>query len=279
MRYFLYTFVLFFVVSVSAEAQIFKKIKEKVTESAEESASKRIEKKAEEQVEKGLDEIFEDNEKSRRNNANAPENPYEAQAVRSSTSNKKPPATYAFDYILKVEMHIDGEMDMGMDYLLSSAGNYYAMEMNEGVQMLMVTDIEKKAMFQFMEMGATKMLMVQDLDFTEEEQENLEDLQIKKIPNKTIMGFNCEGVEMINSEMRSKIYFTKDAPVNFTFFNDPEQSKNFAIPKEIEDLMNENVLMLEMQMEDLNEGYQVLWKAKTLDKQNKKVNTSGYQRM
>lgn len=277
MRYFIFTFIFCFTVSIPVEAQILKKLKEKVTKSAEESVSKRMQEKADEQVEKGLDEVFESDRKESKSDEN--ENPYSAQPVRNSSSDKKPPENYKFDYKLVVEMYIDNEEDMSMDYLLSTDGDYYAMEMKETVSMLMVTDAERKAMFQFMDYGGNKMMMVQDLNFSEEEQQAIEETSFKKLPNKTIMGYPCEGIELTNKDMRSEIYFTKEAPVNFTFFNDPEQSKNFSIPTEIEDIMNDDVLMMEMQMEDLNQGYQVLWKAKSLEKEDKQINTNGYRRM
>lgn len=275
MRYLIFTILFCFAFSMPLEAQIFKKLKEKVKESAEESASRRMEEKADEQVEKGLDEIFESDKKKKKK----VENPYDSPTIETSSSDKTPPENYVFDYKLAVQMHIDGQEDMGMDYLLPSQGDFYAMEMKEVVSMLMVTDAERKAMFQFMDYGGNKMMMVQDLDFSDEEQQAMEETSFKKIPNKTIMGYDCEGIEIENKEMRSKLYFTKKAPVHFTFFNDPEQAKNFTIPIEVEELMNEDVLMLEMQMEDFNQGFKVLWKATSLTKNKINIDTSSYRKM
>lgn len=278
MRYCIYTLILCFGVQVSADAQILKRLKKKAAESVEESATKRMEKKTEEEIEKAMDEIFESNQKQAKKNPN--QAPYDTQPMRSSSSDKKPASSYVFDYRLIAEMHFDGQKDMGMDYLLSSKGKYYAMEMNQGMQMLMVTDVDRNVMFQFMDYGANKMMMAQDLTIDEiEEQEQIENTKFNTIPNKTIMGYDCEGIEMINDEMHTKIYFTKKAPVSFTFFNDPEQSQNLAIPKEVKALIDDDVLMLEMEMEDLTEGFKVIWRAKSLAKSSRKIETAGYQKM
>lgn len=282
MRFFIFLFVISIGLYSPCEAQILKKLKERVSNSAEESVSRRIEKKANEKVEDGLDGILESDQKQPNKKKKREANPYGDQpAITASTSRKTPADTYQFDYKLAVEMEMDGEnMDMNMDYLLSSNGKYYAMEMNEGVKMLMVTDVQLKAMFQFMDMGAAKMMMVQDLDIElDEEQSSMENTKIQKIPGKKILGFDCEGIEMVNEDMRSKIYFTKKAPISFTFFNDPQQAKSFTIPKEIEDLMNQDILMLEMQMQDFKEGFDVIWKAKSLEKHEHHIKTSDYRKI
>jgi hypothetical protein len=239
-----------------------------------------MERKADKAVEESLDGIFES--KAKRNTAS---NPYERQPVRSSSSNKTPPEVYQFDYSLTAEMQTDEDIDMKMNYLLKKNSNYFAMEMNqmdmgEDANMMMVIDQDRKAMFQFVDMQANKILMAQDLemDSDSDDQDVIDNTEITKVPNKQILGYDCEGVQIENDEMRSTIYFTNKAPIGFTFFNDPEQSKNFSIPKEIQGLMKEDTLMLEMHMEDLKEGLEVTWKALSLDKTSRELNTNAYKK-
>jgi len=273
--------------TISAEAQVLKKLGKRVKERTEKKATQRVEKKADKKVDQGLDGIFESNQtkkkqQSSKNERNAftPQN-----SPSSSTSKAEPAKVYVFDYLMQVEIDVANEETMQTSYLLSASNNYHAMQMTDmmpeeqNVSAVAITDFERKASFQLIEAQGQKMLMAISLDEEVGEEVEEDDFSIEKISNKQILDYNCEGLKISNAEMQMKIYFTQEAKVGFSFFQDPNQSKMLPKYKEFENLMNEGSLILEMQVEDYKNGENMTWRSTSIEPTQVELKTEGYRRM
>ncbi|MCH8535042.1 MAG: DUF4412 domain-containing protein [Flavobacteriaceae bacterium] len=274
-------------VSVSAEAQVLKKLGKRVKERTEKKATQRVEKKADQKVDKGLDGVFESNSsKKKQNSPRNGSNAFTPQNSRSSSTSKAEPAkTYTFDYLMRVEINVANQEKMQTSYLLSASNNYHAMQMTDmmpegqDISAVAITDFEKKASFQLIEAQGQKMLMAISLDQETNEEIEEADFSIEKIPSKQILDYACEGLKIWNDEMQMKVYFTQEAGAGFSFFQDPNQSKMLPKYKEFENLMNDETLILEMQMEDYKNEENMTWRSLSIEPTQVKLNTEGYKRM
>lgn len=273
--------------SISTEAQVLKKLGNRVKERTEKKATQRVENKADKKVDQGLDGVFESNRSKKKQKSSKNErNAFRSQnSLSSSTSKAKPAKAYVFDYLMRVEINVANEESMQTSYLLSASENYHAMQMtdmmpeNQNINAVAIIDFERKAVFQLIEAQEQKMLMAISLDEEAGEKVEEDDFSIEKIPNKQILDYNCEGLKISNAEMQMKIYFTQEAKVGFSFFQDPNQSKMLPKYKGFENLMNEGTLILEMQMEDYKNGENMTWKSTSIEPTQVKLKTEAYRRM
>ena len=273
--------------SISTEAQVLKKLGKRVKERTEKKATQRVENKADKKVDQGLDGVFESKQSKKKQKSSKDErNAFTPQnSPSSSTSKAEPAKAYVFDYLMRVEIDVANEESMQTSYLLSASENYHAMQMtdmmpeNQNINAVAIIDFERKAVFQLIEAQEQKMLMAISLDEEADEKVEEDDFSIEKIPNKQILDYNCEGLKISNAEMQMKIYFTQEAKVGFSFFQDPNQSKMMPKYKGFENLMNEGTLILEMQMEDYKNGENMTWKSTSIEPTQVELKTKGYRRM
>ena len=160
---------------------------------------------------------------------------------------------YTFNWIFKTELKSEKGDPMEMNYLINSDSNeYFGMEMSskelkEMEKMRMVMDAKERILTIFMEMNGQKMAQLSKIP---EEKENAKkpEQSFKEIGTRTILGYLCYGIEVENGDYISQIYFTLDAPINFSAFSAFANNKNG--PKGFDPallkVLEEDALLMEM---------------------------------
>jgi hypothetical protein len=103
----------------------------------------------------------------------------------------------------------------------------------------------------------------------------------KETGTKTILGYECYGMEIENKESLITMYFTLDAPVNFSAFfafSSKAAPKGFSDPQ-LFDVLKEDALLMEMEMIDKKRNQNMRMTAISLEEKQNSFNTSDYQFM
>lgn len=251
-------------------AQFLKKLKKKVEQKVEQTVINKTADKAAQKTSKSMDKVFDPN-------------------LGGNRSGKKVtptdvPGSFEFDYRYQMTM-TTSQGQMEMDYFLKPNSPYLGVKMNQGMEMFMVMDGEKNINYMFMESGGTKIGTATSLDasdITDTDDYDMSDYTVTDLPNKTFLGYNCEGKRMENEDYVFIMYYTNDAEVSFNdvYKTDPER-----IPDAVKSQFKgaEGALMMYMDMKDKkNKGKRNTsgtMECTVLEPTNFSFNTSGYQFM
>ena len=150
------------------------------------------------------------------------------------------PDSYDFNWEYKTVMTMDSRKkdNMQMNFLINTNTNYQGSEFIDAKnkdmgKMVMVFDLDLNSMLMFMN-GKGNQNMLQIFPIPEQKIGNgkiTEEYNIIEIPSKTILGYNCKGLQMENNNYIVKVYHAKDAPVSLTNFFSIGGSKNMKIPE------------------------------------------------
>ena len=165
----------------------------------------------------------------------------------------KLPDAYIFDWEFKTEIKTAKKESMEMNYLINSnSKDYFGMEMSskelkgQGT-MSIVMDAKQKTMAMFMAMSGQKMVQLSKIPESKSNK-NEPKYSYKEIGTKTILGYECYGMEIEDADYIANIYFTLDAPVNFSAFFAFSNNKNS--PKGFDpallQVLEEDALLMEM---------------------------------
>ncbi|MFK7814205.1 MAG: DUF4412 domain-containing protein [Maribacter sp.] len=238
------TLIVFLLLGTTAQAQFWKKIKERAREAAEETVLNKTAEKAAEKTDKTMEKIFD---------------------LDFGKTSKIDPAilqnTYEYNWRYTLEMqHKKGAMKI--NYLLREGGTDFgsSFEMDQGTQimggMLMVMDEAAGVTAILMERNGKKFGQVMSsitdeiLDIQEQQdQENqIDEFEFKKIGTKEILGYECQGFQMENEDTIMTMYLAFDTPVSFNQLAAGQNSKR--LPKGFDpkwlDKIGDNSLMMEM---------------------------------
>ncbi len=224
--------------SQQAEAQFFKQLKKRAEKAAEEAILRKAEQKAAQTAEKGMDKIF------------------NLDFSKKSMDPSVLPASYDFEWKYKLQMKAkQGDFDMA--YYLKPGANYFGSKPEFkgkmiGNGMFMVMDEGIKTMTIFMNTDGKKSghivpSMTDQVVDEADESELMSDMNYKELGTKTILGYECQGFQIENSEMKMIMYVTFDAPVSFNQVYGGTNSKalpNGFDPKWLKGA--DNSLMMEM---------------------------------
>ena len=130
------------------------------------------------------------------------------------------PDSYDFEWVYELSITTDKmEEPFPMQYLLKEDSSYWGMNIEqEGANVLMVFDSEKMITLMFMDANDTRFMTASKIpaDFLEGEEFSAEDgYDIKEIPGKTILGYDCKGFEMEDDEYKTTVFTTFEAEVGF----------------------------------------------------------------
>ena len=169
------------------------------------------------------------------------------------------PDRYEFEWKYTMQMkHKKGNMNM--TYYLKPGAKYF------GSQPELENDVMANGMFMVMDQGLNIMAIFMDSengksghvlknptesleDMADEGNENMDDYSFKEIGTKTILGYECQGFQMENEELKMTMYVAMDAPVSFNQVYGGMQPK--ALPKGFDPKWldkAENSIMMEMDM-------------------------------
>lgn len=251
----------------STQAQFLKKLGDKMSDAAENTVTRKSADKTSREVGKGMDGIF------------------------SSTSRKerskiaKPDSRYKFDYHYQMEMTSE-ENAMQMDYYFKPNSNYAGMAMNQqGMKIFMVFDYNKSAAYSFMEGEGQKMYTPAALDLeTANDWANntytKSDYTVTELPNKSFLGYSCQGRQIENDEWKFTMYYTDEVEVGFQNILNAStaQDNNPSVLREyFKDA--ENAMMMYMETVDKKHrgDASVTMECVAFEKANHDFKTNGYQ--
>lgn len=208
------------------QAQILKNLKKKVEQRVEKTVTDKVADKAAEEAGKSVDTML------------SFQMPGAAGYEQADPS--EIPQVYDFDwsYVMKMETR---QGDMILNYFLKKDASYFGMKLPEN-DMYMVMDLSRNLNVMYMNSGGQKMVMATKMPKTqtyemEADTTTDDDLSFKKIGNKTILGYDCEGYQGENSEMVFTFYLTTEPDISFGEMYKSDQTKlpNGFDPKWIKD--------------------------------------------
>jgi hypothetical protein len=168
------------------------------------------------------------------------------------------PESYDFEWKYTMQMkHKKGNMNM--TYYLKPDAKYFGSQpemennpMANGMFMVFDEKLDILAIFMETEDGKSGTLLKNPTmnieDMAEQEAASIDDYTITEIGAKTIMGYECQGFQMENDDMKMTMFIAMDAPVSFNqVYGDHMKTtpKGFE-PKWMEKA--ENSIVMEMDM-------------------------------
>lgn len=264
---------LFLFMSSNTHAQFLDKLKKRAQKAAEETVLRKAEQKAAQKTEKALEKVF---------NGNLGQKMTE---IDPALLNK----SYDFSWRYTLEMeHKKGSMKM--HYHLKDKSPYYGntMEMDSKQPMqglFIILDREEKIMAMLMKNDETNFGQImtspeEDITETIAESGEMADAQYKQIGTKTILGYECQGFEIENDEMKMTMYVAFDTPVSFNQVYGGANSQR--LPKGLDpkwlDKIGDNSLMMEMDVVNKKKSKEnVKMTCVALEEEPKEVKLSDYQ--
>lgn len=190
------------------------------------------------------------------------------------------PSSYHFSWKYTMKIETGKGKSMNADYLLEPSAEYFAMKMAQA-DMTMIMDTKKKMTVTAFGKGAQKMATATKMpDYAAAaDKQNMSKFNYKALPDKTILGYKCKGVEATNAEYVMQFYYTNDAPVNFAdMFKSPQAQKmpdafrNYFKP-------GEKPLMLSVSIRDVKKGQTTTMECLALEKSEFTFKKSDYKFM
>jgi len=165
----------------------------------------------------------------------------------------KLPDAYVFDWEFKTEIKTGEDESMKMNYLINSnSKDYFGMEFSSKElkgkgTMLMVMDAKQQITTMFMDMNEQKMAQMTKIK-DQKLGKNEPKYSYKEIGTKTILGYTCYGMQVENADYKTDIYFTLDAPVNFSAFFAFANNKNApnGFDPALLKVLKEDAILMEM---------------------------------
>ncbi|MBT8252811.1 MAG: DUF4412 domain-containing protein [Maribacter sp.] len=200
------------------------------------------------------------------------------------------PESYDFEWKYTLQMkHKKGTMNM--NYYLKPDALYFGSQpeledqniMAEGMFMVFDQKLNVLTIFMDSENGkAGHVLQTPDIDVdtTDEDIASMEDYTFKEIDTKTILGYECQGFQMENDEMKITMYVALDSPVSFNqvYGGNPKSLPKGFDPKWMEKA--ENSIMMEMDVVNKKKKkFSAKMTCVTLEKSPKTIVISDYEFM
>ncbi|WP_242087363.1 DUF4412 domain-containing protein [Aestuariivivens sediminis] len=259
----------------TTEAQFLKKLKKKAEQAAERTVLKKTDELVTHKTEKTIDDVVvgHTDDDQEENTSTTPDATSDTNLSQTPGMNplmgsgknaaKNILDTYAFDWEFKTNMIITGKKkskntETLMNFFLNTNKDYYGMDveneemLKSGGQAVMIFDFKSENMVMFANQGGRKMGMVNKLKDPAKTKVSDKDRNYtyKEIGTKTILGYECYGMEVENEENKVQLFFTLDAPVNFSAFfafSSDAAPKGFSDPQ-LFDILKEEALLMEMEM-------------------------------
>jgi len=193
-------------------------------------------------------------------------------------SKVKSAETYAFNH--KAEMQfITKKEKMTVDYFLPDSGNFFGMEIKDEKikdDFIMVYDVDREAMFTYMENNGQKMKMsvAFETDDVDTEDTSFNITATGKV--KTILGYSCKEYKMTGDDITAIIWVTKDVDLRFpsTLYTSKKNKNNHQ-----EWMKHIDGWAMEMEMTDTSKRkpQTVIMKCLSIQKSPMKINSNAYQ--
>lgn len=222
-----------------SQAQFLKKLKQRVEETVENTVINKTADKAAEKTSQTMDKAFE-------------VNPFGSGGSFDKADPDLVADTYDFSWKYSLKM-TSKQGDIIFDYYLKPDAPYFGFTSAAMENMFTVMDNGNKITTMFMESQGNNIGMVSsmpdDLDL-EETKDQSEGFEITSLPDKTINGYHCQGVNAINADYEMDMYFTNEAAISF---DDVYKNPQAKIPAQLKNYFgkDEKVLMIYMEARGL----------------------------
>lgn len=199
------------------------------------------------------------------------------------------PESYDFNWQLETEMTLNTRKKetIMMVFLINESASYQATKMTMGSNKntgttTMLFDMDLSTMVMFMDAQGTSFLQMYPIPEVKSSKENLDNYNIKKLPAKTIIGYNCEGLQFEDDRYIMKMYHTLDAKIKLTNFLNFGSQKPSDFPDMDSRVLDQfsNGLILEMDIIDKKKSKNnVNIIAKALNQQKVSIKKANYKTM
>lgn len=278
----------------SATAQIWKNAEKKIGKKIEQKASQRAERKIDKAIDKGLDKVEEaPNQKKQDDQSAADEAPAsQTQPAKERTPSRGLPGTSKTNIVLPDQY----TFNLGVTYQTRENANknkkpqemtmwysddrYLGMEAEKA--MIMVMDIDRNAMVNFM--TENKMYMIISSEYSKSLLESEDDKEtgegkmpvIEKIGNENILGYNCEIYQTTTDDGVSKVWYTNELKAGYNNFM---AAMAFAAKKKDAPASMRGMpggVMLKMESQEKGSKKIMTMEAVSVHKDGKKIRVSEY---
>ncbi|APY12494.1 hypothetical protein BWZ22_15270 [Seonamhaeicola sp. S2-3] len=147
------------------------------------------------------------------------------------------PETYEFDWALQTQMTLNAKKKetMELTFLIKEGASYQATRMRseESKNMGLVTmlfDMDLNTMIMFMDAQGSKFMQIHPIPDPGKTKENIDNYKISDLPTKTIIGYNCKGLQFEDERYVMKIYHTSEAGLRLPNFLNFGTQKPSNIP-------------------------------------------------
>ena len=246
-------------------AQVLKNLKKKVEQRVEKTVTDKVADKAADKAGQSVDKML--------------DFPMPGTSGIEQADFSEIPQVYDFDwsYVMKMETR---EGDMILNYFLKKDAPYFGMTLPENDTHI-VLDPSRNLNVMYMRTEGNNIVMATKIPKTLPEEiaadtAEADEFSFKKIGNKTIMGYDCEGYQGENSEMVFTFYLTTEPDISF---GDMYKSDKTKLPKGFDPnwIKDGNGIMMHMNMEGKkNDRENVTMTCIALDKKNFSINKADY---
>lgn len=275
MKYFkTIVFILIVGFTTQTDAQIFKKLGEKIGEAAEKTIEKKVEDKTEKETSKVFDATFNNSKENKKEKSNP---------FSMSASKVDPASNYSFSHKYAMQVK-SNKQTTNINYYLTNSGNYMASTIpdKKGREDVMtVMDIDRKAMFMFMESKGDKSQMTMNLDLEDVTDNAIKESDVSITPTgntKTILDYSCQEFKVVGKDLKGSVWVTQSAGVRFvkSFYN--VKTKKGASQSWMKMLKG---LTMEMDMVDTSKRkpQRIVMKCIALEKVSLNIETKNYKKM
>ena len=146
----------------------------------------------------------------------------QAGMMNSDVGTEELPETYDFDWKYHLKMtHVNQKKDeMDLVFLLKKNASYQGVTLENAQhgsinEATMVFDMNINSLVMFVHTDQTKVLQIHSMQ-SPKTSGDMEKMEIRELPDKTIIGYNCKGLEVENSKNIIQVYHTSEAPIQMS---------------------------------------------------------------
>lgn len=193
------------------------------------------------------------------------------------------PDKYSFSWKYTMQITTEKNKNFQTDYFLQPNATYYGASVNSNKkksEMFMIMDSKRKIMISTFGDGEKKNAMASSMpDYSNMNNSNTKKLTYKSIPGKSILGYQCKGMQASNEDMTIVFYYTNQAKVSFSQIF--QSGRGSQMPDIFKDYFkpNENPLSLEIIYTDLKKNQTTTMKCIALEPNSFSFNKADYKFM
>lgn len=287
--------------TLNADAQFLRKLKKQAEQAAERTVLKKTDEIVTKKTEQTIDGVVEGDKDDNQDTEEREEvlvNQTSSQGIPSSgginpmmggkkVDTSKLPNSYNFNWEYHTEIVTGNKETITLTYLINTeTTDYFGMEMateqsKKQGDIKMVMDSKNQNTVMFMEGNGQKMAQVTNMPEVKPDKTD-QNIKYTEISTKTILGYECFGIQVEDPQYIATMYYTLDAPITFSSLFGMMHSKGAPKgfdPALIQVLAEESLLMEMTATHKKKAKESFTMAAKSLTKKSTSIKTSDYQVM